>query len=53
VWIIDGERRKAYKMSLESPNPVELGISESLTAAQASLPLSELFGEVDKVLSAE
>jgi Uma2 family endonuclease len=53
VWIIDGERRKAYKMSLESPSPVELGISDSLTAAQASLPLSELFGEVDKMLSAE
>ena len=53
VWIIDGERRKAYRMSLESPSPVELGISDSLTAAQASLPLSELFGEVDKMLSAE
>ena len=56
VWIIDGERRKAYSMSLECPNPVELGISESLTAgspAQVSLPLDELFGEVDKILGAD
>jgi Uma2 family endonuclease len=56
VWIIDGERRKAYVMSLESPNPIELGVSETLTAgsgAQVSLPLSELFAEVDKNLGSE
>jgi Uma2 family endonuclease len=56
VWIIDGERRKAYSMSLEQPNPIELGISDSLTAgtpAQPFLLLEELFDEVDKNLSAE
>jgi Uma2 family endonuclease len=56
VWIIDGERRKAYSMSLEHPNPIELGISDSLTAgtpAQPFLPLQELFDEVDKNLGAE
>jgi hypothetical protein len=56
VWIIDGERRKAYVMSLERPNPIEPGISDSLTAgtpAQPFLALEELFDEVDKNLGAE
>lgn|GEM_PF-654546 len=55
VWIISGEQRKAYLMSLERPDPVEIGTSETLTAGsppQLLLPLRELFDEVDKMLSA-
>ena len=52
VWIIDAERRKAYSMSLQSPRPVELGISDALTAGSGeraiAIPLSELFAEIDK-----
>jgi Uma2 family endonuclease len=53
VWIIDPEQRKAYSMALECANPVELGISDALTAGpdhQISIPLHELFAEVDKIL---
>src|SRR5258708_3958537 len=51
--ITDQKQLALYLRYQTSPSPVELGISDSLTVAQASLPLSELFGEVDKVLSAE
>jgi Uma2 family endonuclease len=55
VWIIDGEQRKAFVMSLDCPEPVELGIADSLTAGSGNsavcIPMRVLFEEVDKELS--
>jgi len=54
AWIIDPEERKAWIMTLESPTPAEVGLSGSLTAGEGetaiSLPLSELFETVDKIV---
>jgi hypothetical protein len=55
VWIIDGEQRKAFAMSLEYPAPLELGDDDSLSAgsgnSSVSIPIRELFRELDKELS--
>jgi Uma2 family endonuclease len=50
VWIIDPVQRKAYSMSLEQPQPVELTLQDSLVAPPGQpVPLAELFDEVDKM----
>ncbi len=53
VWVINPEQRRAYSMSRLQPVPVEVDADGSLTAgtsSKLSLPLSELFSEVDKNL---
>ena len=53
VWIIDPEQRKAFSMSRDSAVPVELDSTGTLTAgSNCTLPLEDLFREVDKILSA-
>jgi Uma2 family endonuclease len=50
VWIIDPMQRKAYSMSLERPEPVELTLQDSLVAPPGQpIPLAELFEQVDRV----
>ncbi len=55
VWIIDGEQRKAFVMSIEHPVPLEVGADDSLSAVSGnksvSIQLRELFEELDKELS--
>lgn len=54
VWIIDPNKATAYKMSLDNPQPVPVGMSGYLVAgsgeAEVVIPLSELFAETDKQL---
>ncbi len=55
VWIIDGEQRKAFVMSLDRPEPTEIGITGLLMAGSGdrtmSISMEELFAELDKELS--
>ncbi len=55
VWIVDGEYRRAFIMTLEHPKPVEIGLADSLTAGSgedaAEISMRELFNELDKDLS--
>jgi Uma2 family endonuclease len=50
VWIIDPERRTAYQMSVDHPQPV---VAAELTAGPslAPIPLDELWREVDAMLA--
>ncbi|MDQ2713198.1 MAG: Uma2 family endonuclease [Acidobacteriota bacterium] len=52
VWIIDPKRHTAFSMSVHNPQPIPVGMSGCLTAGtgehELSIPLSELFAEVDK-----
>ncbi len=52
VWIIDPKEHTAFSMSVHNPQPIPVGMSGCLTAGsgehELSIPLSELFGEVDK-----
>jgi len=50
VWIIDPERRTAYQMSVDHPQPI---VATELTAGPglAPIPLEELWREVDAMLT--
>ena len=54
VWIIDGENRRAFIMSLDHPEPTEIGLGSSLIAGSGesavAIPMRELFDELDKDL---
>ena len=53
VWIVDPEHRKGYVMSLSHPSPVELEMTDFLSAgtdAEALFTLQEIFDELDKLL---
>ena len=55
VWIVDGEKRAAFIMTLDHPEPMEIDLANSLTAASGedavAIPMRELFDELDKDLS--
>ena len=54
VWVVDGEKRKAFIMTLDHPEPVAIGLADSLTAGSGenavAIPMRELFEELDKDL---
>ncbi len=54
VWIVDGEKRRAFILTLDHPEPVAIGLADSLTAGSGenavAIPMRELFDELDKDL---